>query len=86
LTDKTGKPWMAAGETDDPTSIINGYEAVGVIIGAPVYLTDTGKVKQGTGNYDAIGLIPKRILPRITIINELIHNCLFVGASVFLVN
>ena len=31
MTDKTGKPWMAAGETDDPNAVIESYEADGAI-------------------------------------------------------
>jgi hypothetical protein len=45
MTDKTGKPWMAAGETDDPNALIESFEAEGVIAkGSPVELTNDGKV------------------------------------------
>jgi hypothetical protein len=57
MADKTGKPWMAAGETDDPNALINSYEADGNIDkGVPVYLTNDGKVKQGNVSYNAIGI------------------------------
>jgi len=60
MTDKTGKPWMAAGETDDPNAVIESYEADGdVAKGVPVYLTSDGKVKQGNGSYNAIGITVK---------------------------
>jgi hypothetical protein len=63
MTDKTGKSWMTVGETDDPNAVINSYEADGAIDkGAPVYLTDAGKVKQGNGSYIAIGIAVKAAL------------------------
>ena len=60
MTDKTDKPWMGVGETDDLNAVINSYVADGAIDkGAPVYLTDVGKVKQGNGGYIAIGVAVK---------------------------
>jgi hypothetical protein len=57
MADKTGKPWMAAGETDDPNAEVESYEADGdVAKGVPVYLTSDGKAKQGNGSYNAIGI------------------------------
>ncbi len=45
MADKTGKPWMAVGETDDPNAIIESYEAaVAITKGWPVELTADGKV------------------------------------------
>jgi hypothetical protein len=57
MADKSGKTWMAVGETDDPTAVINSFTADGAITkGAPVYLTDAGNAKQGNGSYIAIGI------------------------------
>ena len=46
MTDLTGKPWMAIGETDDPNAVIESYEAgVAITKGSPVELTDDGKAR-----------------------------------------
>jgi len=45
MADKTGKSWMAVGETDDPNAVIESYEAaVAITKGWPVELTVDGKV------------------------------------------
>ena len=39
MADKTGKTWMAIGETDDPNAVIESYEAEAAVTkGDPVYL------------------------------------------------
>jgi hypothetical protein len=63
MTDKTDKDWMAAGETDDPSAIIESFEAeVGITKGSPVYLSADEKVSPSTGNDDAIGVATKTVL------------------------
>jgi hypothetical protein len=60
LADKTGKPWMAAGETDDPNAIIESLEATDDIAkGSPVYLSADYKVSPSPGGDDAIGVATK---------------------------
>jgi len=60
LADKTGKPWMAAGETDDPNAIIESFEAAADIAkGSPVYLSADDKVSPSPGGDDAIGVATK---------------------------
>ncbi len=40
MADKTGKTWMAVGETDDPNALIESFEAEAAITkGSPVYLS-----------------------------------------------
>jgi hypothetical protein len=56
MADKTDKPWLGVGETDDPDVVIASYAADGAIDkGVPVYLTDDGKVKMGAG-FNAFGV------------------------------
>ncbi len=63
MADKTGKAWMAAGETDDPNAIIESFEAaVGVTKGSPVYLSADDKVSPSPGGDDAIGIATKTVL------------------------
>jgi hypothetical protein len=60
MTDKTGKPWMAAGETDDPNAVIESYEADGVIAkGSPVELTNDGKVTATVTTWFGFGIAVK---------------------------
>ncbi len=62
MADKTGKPWMAAGETDDPSAIIESFEAAANITkGYPVYLSDDDKVSPSPGGDDAIGIALKTV-------------------------
>ena len=62
MADKTGKPWMSAGETDDPNAIIETFEAEADIIkGSPVYLSSDDKVSPSPGGDDAIGIAVKTV-------------------------
>jgi len=63
MADKTGKTWMAAGETDDPNALIESFEAaVGITQGSPVYLSADDKVSPSPGGDDAIGIATKTVL------------------------
>jgi hypothetical protein len=63
MADKTGKTWMAAGETDDPNAVIESFEAaVGITKGSPVYLSADDKVSPSPGGDDAIGIATKTVL------------------------
>jgi hypothetical protein len=63
MTDKTGKTGMAAGESDDPTALLESFEAaVGITKGSPVYLSADEKVSPSTGTDDAIGIATKTVL------------------------
>ncbi len=62
MADKTGKPWMAAGETDDPNAVIETFEAAAAITkGSPVYLSADDKVSPSPGGDDAIGIALKTV-------------------------
>jgi hypothetical protein len=57
MADKTGKPWMAIGETDDPEVVIESYEAEAAVTkGDPVYLSSDDKVSPATAAQDCIGI------------------------------
>ena len=60
MADKTGKTWMAVGETDDPNALIASFEAAADITkGYPVYLSADDKVSPSPGGDDAIGIATK---------------------------
>jgi hypothetical protein len=60
MADKTGKTWMAIGETDDPTAVIESYEAaVAITKGWPVELTVDGKVTQTPATWYGFGVATK---------------------------
>jgi hypothetical protein len=62
MTDKTGKAWMAAGETDDPNAQIESFEAEAAIIkGSPVYLSSDDKVSPSPGGDMATGVATKTV-------------------------
>lgn len=62
MADKTGKTWMAAGETDDPNALVENFEAAADITkGYPVYLSDDDKVSPSPGGDDAIGIALKTV-------------------------
>ncbi|MEM2263321.1 MAG: DUF2190 family protein [Candidatus Bathyarchaeia archaeon] len=62
MADLTGKPWMAAGETDDPTAVIVTFEATAAISkGDPVYLSADDKVSPATSAQDCIGIALKSV-------------------------
>ena len=57
MADKTGKSWMAVGETDDPNALIESFEAEAAVTkGAPVYLSSDDKVSPSPGGDDAVGI------------------------------
>jgi len=60
MADKTGKTWMAIGETDDPNAVIESYEAeVAVTKGDPVYLSSDDKVSPAASAQDCVGIAVK---------------------------
>jgi hypothetical protein len=62
MTDLTGKPWMAIGETDDPNAVIESYEtAEGVTKGWAVELTDDGKVRVAATSWYGFGVALKSV-------------------------
>ena len=62
MADKTGKSWMAAGETDDPNALIESFEAEAAVTkGSPVYLSADDKVSPSPGGDDAIGIAVKTV-------------------------
>jgi hypothetical protein len=62
MADKTGKAWMAVGETDDPDALIESFEAAAAITkGSPVYLSADDKVSESPGGDDALGVAVKSV-------------------------
>lgn len=62
MADKTDKPWMDVGETDDPTAVIHSYTADGAITkGSPVELTDAGKVTVTATTWYGFGVAVKTV-------------------------
>ncbi|MCW4005264.1 MAG: DUF2190 family protein [Candidatus Bathyarchaeota archaeon] len=62
MTDRSGKSWMAIGETDDPEAIIESYEAEAAVTkGSPVHLSSDDKVSESPGGDDAIGIAVKTV-------------------------
>jgi len=62
MADKTGKDWMAIGETDDPNAIIESFEAAAdVTKGDPVYLSADDKVSPAAAAQDCIGIAVKTV-------------------------
>ena len=60
MADKTGKTWMAIGETDDPNAVIESYEAEAAVTkGDPVYLSADDKVSPTADAQDCIGIAVK---------------------------
>ncbi len=60
MTDLTGKSWMAIGETDDPNTIIESFEAAAAITkGDPVYLSADNKVSPAAAAQDCMGVAVK---------------------------
>jgi hypothetical protein len=60
MADKTGKTWMAIGETDDPTAELESFEAEAAITkGDPVYLSSDDKVSPAAAAQDCIGIALK---------------------------
>ncbi|MEM2816180.1 MAG: DUF2190 family protein [Candidatus Bathyarchaeia archaeon] len=62
MADKTAKPWMDVGETDDPNAIIESFTAAADIAkGSPVYLSTDDKVSPSPGGDDALGVAVKSV-------------------------
>jgi len=62
MADKTGKTWMAVGESDDPNALIESFEAEASITkGSPVYLSADDKVSASPGGDDALGIAVKSV-------------------------
>ena len=62
MADKSGKTWMAIGETDDPNAIIETYEAAADITkGDPVYLSADDKVSPAAAAQECIGIATKTV-------------------------
>jgi len=62
MADKTGKPWMGVGETDDPAAVVETFEAAATIAkGDPVYLSADDKVSPATSAQDCIGIALKSV-------------------------
>jgi hypothetical protein len=62
MADKSGKNWMAIGETDDPNAIIETFEAAADITkGDPCYLSADDKVSPAATAQDCIGIATKTV-------------------------
>jgi len=62
MADKSGKDWMAIGETDDPNAIIETFEAAADITkGDPCYLSADDKVSPAAAAQDCIGIATKTV-------------------------
>jgi hypothetical protein len=62
MTDRSGKSWMAIGESDDPEAIIESFEAEAPITkGSPVHLSADDKVSESPGGDDAVGIATKTV-------------------------
>ncbi len=62
MADKTGKSWMAAGETDDADAVVESFEAeASVSKGSPVYLSSDDKVSASPCGDMAIGVATKTV-------------------------
>ena len=60
MADKTGKTWMAIGETDDPNAVTESYEAEAAVTkGDPVYLSADDKVSPAATAQECIGIAVK---------------------------
>ena len=62
MADKSGKDWMAIGETDDPNAIIETFEAAANITkGDPLYLSADDKVSPAEAAQDCVGVATKTV-------------------------
>ena len=62
MADKSGKTWMAIGETDDPNAVIESFEAAADITkGDPVYLSADDKVSSAAAAQECIGIATKTV-------------------------
>jgi hypothetical protein len=63
LADKTGKTWMAVGETDDPNAVIETFTAdADITKGKPVYLSADDQVTCAAAAQNCIGVPVKSVL------------------------
>jgi hypothetical protein len=61
--DKTGKSWMAIGETDDPNAVVETFTADAAIVkGDPVYLSADDHVTPAGAAQDCIGIALKTVV------------------------
>lgn len=57
MADKTDKPWMDIGETDDPEAVIESFvTAASCMKGDPVYLSADDKVSPATSAQECVGV------------------------------
>ena len=62
MADKSGKDWMAIGETDDPNAIIETFTAdADITKGDPVYLSADDQVSPAASAQDCIGIATKTV-------------------------
>ena len=62
MADKSGKDWMAIGETDDPNAIIETFTAdADITKGDPVYLSADDQVTPAASDQDCIGIATKTV-------------------------
>ena len=62
MADKSGKNWMAIGETDDPNAIIETFTAdADITKGDPVYLSADDQVTPAASAQDCIGIATKTV-------------------------
>ena len=62
MTDKTSKPWMSIGETDDPKAKIESYLAAADIgKGDPVFLSADDQVSPAIAAQECIGIATKTV-------------------------
>jgi len=62
MADKSGKDWMAIGETDDPNAVIETFTAdADVTKGDPVYLSADDQVTPAASAQDCIGIATKTV-------------------------
>lgn len=62
MADKSGKDWMAIGETDDPNAVIETFTAdADITKGDPVYLSADDQVTPAASAKDCIGIATKTV-------------------------
>jgi len=62
MADKSGKDWMAIGETDDPNAVIETFTAdADITKGDPVYLSADDQVTPAASAQDCIGIATKTV-------------------------
>jgi len=62
MADKSGKDWMAIGETDDPNAVIETFTAdADITKGDPVYLSADDQVTPAASAQDCVGIATKTV-------------------------